>query len=129
MPVYIYRCQRCGAEFEKTQQFNDRPLTRCPECRKGKVHRVVQPSAFILRGSGWYATDHRPATDQGSRRKAESNIDKSESTPEQADGQPAGQEQKPIQPDGVTEQGEERPRARGAYRRVPRYHQTKRPMA
>jgi putative FmdB family regulatory protein len=129
MPVYTYRCQKCGAEFEKTQQFNDRPLTRCPECRKGRVHRLVQPLAFILTGPGWYSTDHRTPTGQGSSRQAESNPDKSESTPSKADSQPAGKEQKPDKADGVREPTEERPRARGAYRRVPRYNQTKRPTA
>ena len=59
MPTYTYQCQTCGVQFDKFQKFDDKPLTRCPECRKGKVRRVLQPSAIVFKGSGWYKTDHR----------------------------------------------------------------------
>jgi putative FmdB family regulatory protein len=59
MPTYAYRCQSCGVEFERVQKFSDKPLTRCPECRTGKVRRVPQPSAIVFKGSGWYVTDHK----------------------------------------------------------------------
>jgi putative FmdB family regulatory protein len=62
MPLYTYRCENCGVQFEKSQGFNDKPLTRCPECRKGKVRRIVQPAAIVFKGSGWYATDSRSAS-------------------------------------------------------------------
>ena len=32
MPIYIYRCENCGVQFERHQKFSDPPLTRCPEC-------------------------------------------------------------------------------------------------
>ena len=60
MPVYTYRCQNCGVQFEKFQKFNDLTLTGCPECRKGKVTRLLQSPNIIFKGSGWYATDQRP---------------------------------------------------------------------
>jgi putative FmdB family regulatory protein len=64
MPVYAYRCENCGVQFEKVQKFTDKALTRCPECRKGTVRRVVQPSAIVFKGSGWYATDSRKSTER-----------------------------------------------------------------
>src|SRR5215210_7932070 len=67
MPVYTYLCESCGVRFEKTQKFEDKALTRCPECRKGHVHRVVQPSAIVFKGSGWYATDSKSASGAGKR--------------------------------------------------------------
>jgi putative FmdB family regulatory protein len=78
MPVYAYRCQSCGVQFERQQKFEDKPLTRCPECRKGTVRRILQPPAIVFKGSGWYATDHRSPSGQTSARKAESESKKSE---------------------------------------------------
>ena len=79
MPTYAYRCESCGVQFEKVQKFNDKPLTRCPECRKGAVKRIFQPAAIVFKGSGWYATDHRSASGQSaSRAKGEETASKSE---------------------------------------------------
>jgi putative FmdB family regulatory protein len=78
MPVYAYRCQSCGVQFERQQKFDDKPLTRCPECRKGTVRRILQPPAIVFKGSGWYATDHRSPSGQTSARKAESDNKKAE---------------------------------------------------
>jgi putative FmdB family regulatory protein len=80
MPVYAYRCQSCGIQFERQQKFDEKPLTRCPECRKGTVRRILQPPAIVFKGSGWYATDHRSPSGQTSARKAESEHKKTETS-------------------------------------------------
>ena len=59
MPVYTYRCEACGVQFEKHQSFNDAPLKTCPECRKKKLRKVITPTKIIFKGSGFYATDHK----------------------------------------------------------------------
>lgn len=59
MPVYTYRCENCGIQFEKTQKFADDPLTVCPECKKKTLHKVYTPVGIVFKGSGFYATDHR----------------------------------------------------------------------
>jgi putative FmdB family regulatory protein len=56
MPIYEYQCEKCGV-FEATQRITERPLKHCPTC-KGKVERLVSRSSFVLKGSGWYATDY-----------------------------------------------------------------------
>jgi len=56
MPIYEYRCQKCGV-FEVTQRITESPLTICPTC-KGDVHRLISLTSFVLKGSGWYATDY-----------------------------------------------------------------------
>jgi putative FmdB family regulatory protein len=71
MPVYAYRCQSCGVQFERQQRFDEKPLTRCPECCKGTVRRILQPPAIVFKGSGWYATDHRSPSGQSSFHKGE----------------------------------------------------------
>ena len=87
MPTYSYRCKNCGAEFDQYQKFTDNPLTRCPTCRKNMLRRVLQPSAIVFKGSGWYAKDSRSAS--GASAKAE-NADKAEQAkaekPEKANG-------------------------------------------
>ena len=59
MPIYTYRCENCGVQFERHQGFNDPPLTRCPECCKKTLRKVYQPVGIVFKGSGFYATDNR----------------------------------------------------------------------
>ena len=59
MPIYTYRCDNCGVQFERQQKFSDQPLTRCPECSKKALRKVYQPVGIVFKGSGFYATDHR----------------------------------------------------------------------
>jgi putative FmdB family regulatory protein len=67
MPVYTYRCENCGVQFEKHQSFTDEPLKTCPECRKKTLKKVITPTKIIFKGSGFYATDHRSASGDVSR--------------------------------------------------------------
>ncbi len=59
MPIYTYRCENCGIQFERRQHFSDAPLTRCPECNKKTLRKVYSPVGIVFKGSGFYATDHR----------------------------------------------------------------------
>ena len=61
MPVYEYECSACGGRFEVVQKFSDPLLTECRLCGKGAVRKVLSPTAFVLKGSGWYATDYASA--------------------------------------------------------------------
>ncbi len=76
MPIYVYRCEKCGLQFEKFQHFNDAPIKVCPECG-GPVHRVYQPVGIIFKGSGFYVTDNRSKNSAGTPPR---NHDKPEST-------------------------------------------------
>jgi len=76
MPVYTYRCDSCGVQFEKHQSFNDQPLKTCPECRKKSVKRVITPTKIIFKGSGFYATDHKsPSGGESREGKSEKKSD------------------------------------------------------
>ena len=67
MPIYTYRCENCGVQFERHQSFNDEPLKTCPECRKKTLKKVITPTKIIFKGSGFYATDHRSSSGDTSR--------------------------------------------------------------
>jgi len=82
MPVYTYRCEACGVQFEKHQSFHDDPLKTCPECRKRKLKKVITPSKIIFKGSGFYATDHKSPSGAKSHKSKSEN--KKESEPAEA---------------------------------------------
>jgi len=59
MPIYEYKCQKCGFQFEKLQSFNASRQQTCPKC-SGTAERLLSLGSFVLKGGGWYATEHRP---------------------------------------------------------------------
>lgn len=64
MPIYEYQCDNCGV-FECSQRITEDPLKKCPTC-KGKVKRLISNTSFMLKGSGWYATDYGRSKSSGS---------------------------------------------------------------
>ncbi|BCX89433.1 hypothetical protein MIN45_P1806 [Methylomarinovum tepidoasis] len=59
MPIYEYRCQKCGHELEALQKVSDPPLTECPECHAQSLQKQVSAAGFRLKGTGWYETDFK----------------------------------------------------------------------
>jgi putative FmdB family regulatory protein len=59
MPIYEYRCAKCGFQKEYLQRLSDAPLTKCPECGKKTFNKMVTAAGFQLKGTGWYATDFK----------------------------------------------------------------------
>ena len=63
MPIYEYKCDKCGVTFEAIQAISAKPLKTCKglgcnDKDNGKVHRLVSASGFILKGSGWYTSEY-----------------------------------------------------------------------
>ncbi len=58
MPIYSYRCNDCGHEFDQRQRMSDDALTVCPVC-EGNIRRVVTSVGVVFKGSGFYVTDNR----------------------------------------------------------------------
>ena len=59
MPIYEYRCAKCGYQGEFLQRLSEAPLTKCPECGKKSLKKMVTAAGFQLKGTGWYATDFK----------------------------------------------------------------------
>jgi putative FmdB family regulatory protein len=57
MPLYEYKCAKCGDVFELIQKFSDEPLHEHPGCG-GPVEKLVSVSALQFKGSGWYVNDY-----------------------------------------------------------------------
>ena len=60
MPTYEYACRDCGEHIEVVQSFRDEPLSVCPACG-GALRKVFSPVGVVLKGSGFYRNDSRPA--------------------------------------------------------------------
>jgi putative FmdB family regulatory protein len=73
MPVYGYRCSR-GHQFEVQQRITAQPVTQCPECG-APVTRVFYPVGLIFKGGGFYKTDSRGASSDGSITPGEPKTD------------------------------------------------------
>jgi len=70
MPIYEYKCKKCGKEFEMFQGVADPAAKSCKFCR-GPVHKMMSLSSFHLKGSGWYATDYGGKKAPGGEKKKE----------------------------------------------------------
>lgn len=62
MPLYEYKCLGCSETFEVLQRFSDPPLKEHQGCG-GLVERLISPSAFQFKGTGWYITDYAKGHD------------------------------------------------------------------
>jgi putative FmdB family regulatory protein len=88
MPIYEYKCEKCGTVFEKRQSFSDETLTTHPECG-GPVHRLLSAPAFQLKGTGWYATDYAKGNSSGSSSSSGNGGEKKESSKSDGGGDKA----------------------------------------
>lgn len=97
MPIYAYRCERCGHEFDALQKISEPVLTDCPACGEASLQKKLTAPGFQLKGSGWYQTDFRggakpaaaaaaAATDATSETKATSTTDSKSDTPAPSTG-------------------------------------------
>lgn len=74
MPTYEYTCKSCGENLEVFQPFSAKALKVHDVCG-GELKKVFHSRGVVFKGSGFYATDSRPA-------QSDSNgSDKSDSKP------------------------------------------------
>ena len=83
MPIYEYECARCGS-FEHSQSIRDRPLERCPTCRR-KVQRLISATSFTLKGGGWYSDGYQKKAAESSG-ASDTKSDAKTSEPKASDG-------------------------------------------
>ena len=58
MPLYDYKCAKCGKVFEVEHRPKDVPMKHCPSCGS-KLKRVYNPAGVVFKGSGFHITDYR----------------------------------------------------------------------
>jgi len=53
MPMFTFRCQSCGHQFDEVLTFAERNAERsCSKCA-GMTEKVVSQVDFVLKGDGW----------------------------------------------------------------------------
>ena len=57
MPLYEYKCRKCGFTFEVLQKSGEGPLETCQSCG-GRLQKLLSSPAIQFKGSGWYITDY-----------------------------------------------------------------------
>lgn len=56
MPMFEYRCEKCGHKFERLLRSSERDEPQpCPKegCGEKKTKKLVSRSSFMLKGGGW----------------------------------------------------------------------------
>ena len=96
MPLYEYKCKKCGRRVEKIRKFSDPPLAICESCG-GELEQLLLSPAIQFKGSGWYVTDYAKKSSDPSR---SSPGDSSPSTEKKEEKKEAKQEtsSKPSEP-------------------------------
>lgn len=69
MPIYEYKCLKCGHQFEKMQNISDDAVKRCEKCGE-QVTRLFHPVAVHFKGSGFYTTDYGKRASREERARA-----------------------------------------------------------
>ncbi|TMH84632.1 MAG: zinc ribbon domain-containing protein [Betaproteobacteria bacterium] len=64
MPIYEYRCTKCGHQEEFLQKASEPALTKCPACGKATFQKLLSAAGFQLKGTGWYATDFKKSAEK-----------------------------------------------------------------
>jgi len=57
LPLYEYKCLKCGRLTEKIENVAWPNLKKCPHCG-GKVEAVITAPSIQFKGAGWYVTDY-----------------------------------------------------------------------
>src|SRR5229473_3983038 len=57
LPLFEYKCDKCGHVFEKIEKHSASSTKKCPKCG-AKAKRQLGAPAIQFRGSGWYVTDY-----------------------------------------------------------------------
>lgn len=86
MPIYAYRCERCGHELDALQKITEPALTDCPQCGSASLQKKLTAPGFQLKGSGWYQTDFKAS---GSKPAAKADAGAAKPDAGSADAKPA----------------------------------------
>ena len=82
MPLYDYRCRACSKVTEVRHGFREGHQGACPACG-GELARVFSPAGIVFKGSGFYLTDSRSASEKKKATASESGTSPEAAKPAQ----------------------------------------------
>ncbi|MDB3990431.1 zinc ribbon domain-containing protein [Gammaproteobacteria bacterium] len=85
MPIYEYKCSKCGHFMDALQGVNDSPLEVCPECSEKSLKKLISAPNFRLSGEGWYETDFKTGSKKNIAENGKSKTKKKESNEQSSD--------------------------------------------
>ncbi len=67
MPIYEYKCQKCGHALEVMAKVSDPAPAKCERCgAESTMERLVSRTNFQLKGGGWYSDLYSSTKKDGS---------------------------------------------------------------
>jgi putative FmdB family regulatory protein len=84
LPLYEYKCVKCGHRFEKIEGLSASALKKCPRCG-AKAERQLSAPAIQFKGSGWYVTDYAGKKADAASSEKSANGDSSKVTEKSGD--------------------------------------------
>lgn len=64
MPIYEFRCNKCGHDQEFLLKMDELPSTPCTKCQSQSFEKCVTAPRFRLKGQGYYETDEKSKSKQ-----------------------------------------------------------------
>ena len=89
MPLYEYKCLKCGSHTEKIEPVAGPHLKKCPHCG-GKVESVITAPAIQFKGSGWYVTDYAGKSTDGGSKESKPTSESKETSGKESGGKDIG---------------------------------------
>jgi putative FmdB family regulatory protein len=80
VPLYEYKCLKCGRRTEKIESVSGPHLKKCPHCG-GKVESVITAPSIQFKGAGWYVTDYAGKKSGGDGDKTDKPAAETKETP------------------------------------------------
>ncbi len=81
MPIYLYKCKKCGLEFDVQQSINAASFSRHNEalpnveCNGDVFRKITRGTNVILKGTGFYETDYVRKPESASSSKSNTNSE------------------------------------------------------
>lgn len=99
MPLYEYKCLKCGRKTEKIENVDGPHLKKCPHCG-GKVEALFSAPAIQFKGSGWYVTDYA-----GKKASSDSAKDERPATESKESAKDSGVKESAMKDSGAKDSG------------------------
>jgi len=81
VPLYEYKCEKCGERVEVIQRVSDKPYSHCPKCG-GDMKKQASAPAIQFKGSGFHKTDYASSKPSESSSEGSRSENKSEKKPD-----------------------------------------------
>jgi putative FmdB family regulatory protein len=94
LPLYEYKCKKCGKVMEKIRKFSDPPLTVHEGCG-GELDQLLSSPAIQFKGAGWYVTDYAKKSSvasSSSSNESSSSSEKSDKKESKSEGKSEAKE-------------------------------------